>query len=73
MFIYTSCNDFNACTIESFTGSSMTCNVVCNHTPVTTCVNGDGCCPPGCFGVDSDCGVLPPDGGLPPPCDGGAC
>lgn len=47
-----SCNDGNACTVDF-------CDSVdgCGSTPVA-CDNGaDGCCSPGCDGVDPDCDV----------------
>ena len=50
------CNDGNPCTLDTMNGSPATCNVTCPHTPITSCVGGDGCCPPGCNGYnDSDC------------------
>ena len=57
-----SCNDGNACTADTLAGSAATCNATCNHTPMTLCIPGDGCCPAGCAGADTDC-VLPPTGG----------
>jgi len=51
-----SCDDKNACTTDTTGGSARTCNLKCTNTPVTTCVDGDGCCAPGCTGLnDSDC------------------
>jgi hypothetical protein len=52
----TSCDDGDACTSDLTNGSIATCNVACNHTPVTACVP-DGCCPAGCSSAnDPDCG-----------------
>ncbi len=49
-----SCDDFNACTTDSVMG--MACQRECAHDPITMCVDGDGCCPMGCDGMDTDCG-----------------
>jgi hypothetical protein len=48
------CDDSNACTANDVcTGG------VCAGTPITACVNGDGCCPPGCLAInDNDCKLL---------------
>lgn len=52
------CNDGNACTTDSITGSATSCDVVCTFDPVTTCADGDGCCPAGCNTTDdSDCSI----------------
>jgi hypothetical protein len=51
-----SCDDGNRCTADHETGSASTCNSMCAHTVIDTCVSGDGCCPPGCDPAsDSDC------------------
>jgi len=51
-----SCDDKNACTTDTVTGAARTCNLACTNTPVTACIDGDGCCAPGCTGLnDSDC------------------
>ena len=55
----TSCDpSTDKCAPNVLSGSPDQCNVVCNPAPVTTCVNGDGCCPGGtCTGAtDNDCG-----------------
>lgn len=53
-----SCSDGNACTTDAMSGSASTCNVSCTHTPVTTCMGGNACCPAGCnANNDSDCSV----------------
>jgi hypothetical protein len=52
----TSCDDSNACTVDGMTGSAAGCNAVCEHTAVSTCQSGDGCCASGCnANTDSDC------------------
>lgn len=52
----TSCNDNDACTTNVLTGDMSTCNAVCSYPAITTCTNGDGCCPSGCtFSNDDDC------------------
>ncbi|MCB9655548.1 MAG: hypothetical protein H6729_15610 [Deltaproteobacteria bacterium] len=79
------CDDNNACTTETFTGSAATCDALCEHAPVTACIDGDGCCAPGCNNNnDDDCapvcgnGALEQgetcDGACPTSCnDGDAC
>jgi len=75
-----SCDDGNACTNDSETGQAGNCNLVCNHTNITTCTNNDGCCGPGCNVLtDNDCSascgnnVVEPgetcDGNCPSSCD----
>ena len=50
------CDDGNACTIDSMTGSAANCNVACSAVPIVSCTNGDSCCPAGCDALsDSDC------------------
>ncbi len=52
----TSCDDSNACTTDTFTGSADKCSFQCTNTSRTTCVGGDGCCPAGCTSAtDNDC------------------
>jgi hypothetical protein len=42
--------------LDSLSGSANTCNALCNNTPITLCLDGDGCCPSDCAaGDDSDC------------------
>jgi hypothetical protein len=37
-------------------GSEADCNVDCAHAAITTCADGDGCCPAGCTAdEDGDC------------------
>jgi hypothetical protein len=81
----TACDDGNACTVDTMTGSAANCNVVCSHQPITQCHAGDGCCPAGCsHDYDADCsatcgnGTVEPgetcDGDCPTSCDdGNAC
>ena len=57
-----SCNDGMACTTDTRTGASSTCDVRCTNTAITTCTDGDGCCPSGCTGSDSDCTAACGDG-----------
>jgi hypothetical protein len=53
----TTCDDSNACTIDTGTGSAAQCNLACHYALVTACQSGDGCCPQGCTAAsDSDCG-----------------
>ena len=56
----TSCDDGNACTTDTKTGSASSCNVQCGHTQKTACQSGDGCCPAGCTNeTDNDCACVP--------------
>ncbi len=56
----TSCVDNDVCTSDRVAGSAATCNVICENRAITSCINGDGCCPPGCTSAnDSDCGCVP--------------
>ncbi len=55
-----SCDDSDSCTVDSFSGSADTCNLVCSYAPRTVCQGGDGCCPSGCTSSnDSDCMCQP--------------
>jgi hypothetical protein len=57
------CDDQNACTTDSASGSSASCDRSCQHTAITMCKAGDGCCPPGCTNAnDSDCSATCGDG-----------
>jgi hypothetical protein len=51
----TSCNDGNACTVNSVVGSL--CDQFCGHIAITACdLQTDGCCPAGCDATnDGDC------------------
>lgn len=51
-------DDGDPCTREKLSGSAATCDVACQHVPVTTCSAGsaDLCCPTGCTPrTDVDC------------------
>ena len=51
-----SCDDGDACTEDSLDGDAASCDAACTSAPITTCKDGDGCCPPGCgAATDSDC------------------
>ena len=52
-----SCSSSNACTPMTVTGSSLTCDAECVVSEtITSCINGDGCCPGACNeGNDDDC------------------
>ena len=53
----TSCGDANACTTDVLNGSAATCDAACDYPSISTCTDGDGCCPSGCdVTTDSDCG-----------------
>jgi hypothetical protein len=48
------CDDHNACTTNDVCAGGS-----CAGAPVVACVNGDGCCPPGCvLATDDDCGGM---------------
>ena len=50
----TSCDDGLDCTIDYFLTKG--CQPACGHTPITTPISGDRCCPPGATNAtDSDC------------------
>jgi hypothetical protein len=58
-----SCDDADACTVDLVDGSVEGCTRVCLHHPVTACLGGDGCCPPGCNARnDADCATVCGDG-----------
>ena len=44
----------NACMPNVLSGSAATCNAACAVQAVTSCVNADGCCAPGCGPNDDD-------------------
>jgi len=67
----TGCDDKDPCTKDSLGGAD--CLAKCSNVPITTPVNGDGCCAPGATSqTDSDCpkacgnGVLDPGEGCDP-------
>ncbi|MBW2261992.1 MAG: hypothetical protein JRG91_08480 [Deltaproteobacteria bacterium] len=52
----TSCDDGLPCTVDTLTGSSTGCTSACSFAPITACIDGDGCCAPGCDETtDDDC------------------
>lgn len=54
----TSCDDSNACTIDSLDGGG-TCGATCERTVIVARVGGDGCCPTGATALDdSDCAAV---------------
>lgn len=48
------CNDNNPCTIDTCIDAKL-CSASCSYTTITECINGDGCCPAGCYEIDTDC------------------
>jgi hypothetical protein len=49
-------DDGSPCIVTKTTGSREQCNVMCNHSTITTAKGGDGCCPTGANATnDSDC------------------
>lgn len=69
----TTCDDGVACTADSLMGSAATCDAVCANTAITACVDGDGCCAPGCTSLnDDDCSDSCGNAIVEPPelCDG---
>jgi len=51
-----SCDDGNACTADSMSGTGMECSTMCSHTPIVDARSGDGCCPDGAnANTDRDC------------------
>jgi hypothetical protein len=72
-----SCDDANACTVDTLTGSALTCSAQCTHQAISQCKNADGCCPAGCNNTnDSDCTGTTPIGGecsAPSTCASGTC
>lgn len=52
----TTCDDGDVCTADIARGSAATCNLRCENTAITQCVNNDGCCPEGCTAQgDNNC------------------
>jgi hypothetical protein len=69
----TSCDDGDPCTIDALTG--IACNASCSHTPITSLVSGDGCCPAGgTHATDTDCPAVCGDQQIEPgeSCDKGS-
>lgn len=53
-----SCDDGNACTINTLLGSAANCNAVCTLETVEFCIDNDGCCPADCDSFDdNDCSI----------------
>ena len=79
----TECHDDGLlCTEVVLEGDASICTAKCVSHPITECIDGDGCCPPGCTPeTDSDCsptcgdGIVDPgevcDGDCPTECDDG--
>ena len=50
------CDDGDACTNDSLSGSASFCTAKCVYEQVRECKDGDGCCAPGCNALtDQDC------------------
>jgi hypothetical protein len=50
------CESRDQCIAAVFSGEADTCNARCELKPVTSCLDGDGCCPAGCAEAsDDDC------------------
>jgi hypothetical protein len=50
------CESSDACIAAVFSGEADHCNARCELRPVTSCIDGDGCCPAGCAETnDDDC------------------
>ena len=71
------CDDNNACTRDTSTGGSATCDLRCTRETIDACESGDGCCPAGCtHATDDDCsascgdGIIDPNESCDPP---GSC
>ncbi|GAB5543799.1 MAG: hypothetical protein SangKO_035590 [Sandaracinaceae bacterium] len=81
----TTCFDGLACTTDALVGAAASCSASCSFAPISACVDGDGCCAPGCDSTtDDDCspscgngvveGTETCDGDCPTTCDDGlAC
>jgi hypothetical protein len=69
------CDDGNACTVDTRTGSDAACNVLCAHAAILGCsLVKDGCCNAGCDATnDPDCGAVCGNGVIEPgeTCDTG--
>lgn len=68
------CDDGKACTRDVRRGDPDACNVSCDHSPITTMTDGDGCCPEGGDASrDRDCPAVCGNGIIEPgeACDGG--
>jgi hypothetical protein len=57
------CDNGNACTSDSVTGSIDQCSAECAHKPITNAIDGDSCCPDGAtIALDADCSAKCGDG-----------
>lgn len=56
------CRSEDACIAAVFSGKAKHCTARCELKPITTCMDGDGCCPNGCAGEDDDCSATCGDG-----------
>jgi len=55
------------CATWALAGSSVTCDVTCDYTPITQCIPSDGCCAPQCTAaLDNDCLGIRIDAGYVP-------
>ena len=64
----TDCDDGDHCTFDTLIGDADECTAVCRHARVSTCQDGDGCCPAGCeTATDDDCGLSCRNAGSWPP------
>jgi cysteine-rich repeat protein len=53
------CDDDDACTSDTLTGSARSCDARCEHRTISATTGGDGCCPQGANASnDSDCGAV---------------
>jgi hypothetical protein len=58
------CNDGVACTENRLSGSAANCNVACSYSPITQCIDDDGCC------LQNSC-TIANDSNCPPRCGDG--
>ncbi len=61
----TACEALDACAPAIPGGSAATCDAVCRSSVVEACVDGDGCCAPGCNNDNDDDCIGGCDGGGP--------
>lgn len=61
----TDCDDRDACTADSLSGSADNCTAACAHNPITRPRDGDGCCPASANeSNDSDCNPICGNGAI---------
>jgi hypothetical protein len=59
------CPAAGSCVVAVLRGDPATCSAACVSTPITACLSGDGCCPPGCTALtDADCPIVCGDGAV---------